>query len=125
MHLHDRFTLVNSSLRVWEGNEYVSAACFEFLAALYAKCVTHDFPGTMWEREVYFDNAVFHLLMSSYVDFNEVLLKNGLSFLERLNKSKSVIKAVTSFLEKIYQQSGEAIVQLPVSSSILVLLVGQ
>jgi hypothetical protein len=61
----------------------------------------------------------------SAADFNELLLQNGLSFLERLRKSKAVVKAVTLFLEKIYQQSGDTIVQLPVSSSILTLVVGQ
>lgn len=63
--------------------------------------------------------------MLNYVDFNCVLLGNALSFLERLRKSKAVVKAVTSFLEKIYQQSGENIAPLPVSSSILTLVVGQ
>jgi hypothetical protein len=53
-----------------------------------------------------------------------VLLQKALSFLERLRKSKAVVKAITSFLEKMYQQSSESAVQLPASSAILALVVG-
>jgi hypothetical protein len=33
------------SLKQWRANEYVTAAAFEYLAALYFKNVKHDYPG--------------------------------------------------------------------------------
>jgi hypothetical protein len=60
-----RFTLINSSLKVWEGNEYVSAACFEFLAALYAKCVMHDFPGIAHAHVLGFTACVHRSLVNA------------------------------------------------------------
>jgi hypothetical protein len=65
------------------------------------------------------------VLISVLVDFNELLVQNAFSFLERLRKSKAVVKAITSFLEKIYAKCGDSVIHLPIASSILPLLVGQ
>jgi len=94
------FTLINSSLKVWEGNEYVSAACFEFLGALYAKYVTRNFS-----------------------DYSELLLQSAFAFLERLRKSKAVVKAIISFLEKFFDKSGDSVIQLSISAAFLPLVV--
>lgn len=41
-----RLSTTIDSLKQWKSNEYVTAAAFEYLAALYFKCIKHDFRGT-------------------------------------------------------------------------------
>jgi hypothetical protein len=41
-----RFMTTINSLKQWKANEYVTAAAFEYLAALYFKNVKHEYSGS-------------------------------------------------------------------------------
>lgn len=58
------------------------------------------------------------------LDYSEMLLQNALMFLDRLRKSKAVVKGITTFLDKFYEKSGFSVTQLSASVTILPLVVG-
>jgi hypothetical protein len=61
------------SLKQWRANEYVTAAAFEYLAALYFKNVKHDYPGQFLSLSLHHSSSVslsLHLSLDLDLDLS-------------------------------------------------------